>query len=415
MKLNYKYILLFITIVLFSGCAELNKLYTPTIASAEANKYIDSKMEEFEKFKKEYKSPYIIKWIQPNNKKEKCKIYMKKAKASEESISSEYKVFWDGKCKNGYAYGLGREIEKDILLDAESIVLYSGGKKEPKYFVYTNNLSKEKFEGNMKEGYGVITTLTYSENDINLIFKYGLFDNDKNFISKLIATTPFNKNTRYVKSYANIFLYRIDDLRLNEIERRSIEFNTINNKQQQHGYGFLDMKNNTKLEAEVINGQYERKVHLPKSYRNQINDIFFEIKNAGVLALKEQKKAIIVKNKYKKNICNSRKKIHFMSQEDYYRICNEEKEFKVIQKRIEEKLVKIKNLYNEKREQILQERLVQAREAEANAAIRQAKAVEDANFQKSIDSFNRNSQMQQMNNNLMMYNIMPKEHHLYIH
>jgi len=50
------------------------------------------------------------KWIQPSNKDVACKIF--------ESSKNPELILWDGDCKSGYAYGLGREM---IVVDGKSI------------------------------------------------------------------------------------------------------------------------------------------------------------------------------------------------------------------------------------------------------------------------------------------------------
>ncbi|WP_161593894.1 hypothetical protein [Campylobacter armoricus] len=45
--------------------------------------------------------------VQVKNKKEKCLIL-----TSKNTKDESYEIYWDESCKNGYAHGLGREIEK---------------------------------------------------------------------------------------------------------------------------------------------------------------------------------------------------------------------------------------------------------------------------------------------------------------
>ena len=90
--------------------------------------------------------------------------------------------------------------------------------------------------------------------------------------------------------------------------------------------------------------------------------------------------------------------------------------------KIDAKLAQIEQQKQAKRQQQNEQRLIQAREAEAMAAQRRAAAAEQANNQASWDSVNRsiqnmnnNMQMQQLNNNLMRYNFMPKRYDVYLH
>jgi hypothetical protein len=56
-------------------------------------------------------NPYSVIWIQPKNKSEECRLFFGRD-------PKELDVFWDGGCKDGYAYGLGREFLKGISADS---------------------------------------------------------------------------------------------------------------------------------------------------------------------------------------------------------------------------------------------------------------------------------------------------------
>ena len=93
------------------------------------------------------------KWVHPSNKDVACKIF--------ESSKNPELILWDGECKSGYAYGLGREM---IVVDGKSfsaIGKYSGNKTEPTYYLHSEYDSNQYFFGDLSKG-GVITRVTDS-------------------------------------------------------------------------------------------------------------------------------------------------------------------------------------------------------------------------------------------------------------
>ena len=236
----------------------------------------------------------------------------------------------------------------------------------------------------------------------------------------MIKTFPFYDVSEYYKAYPN-FAYRIVDSTQNVFKNSNYEFGLIYNKKL-NGFGFSTNKDGTINGGEVKEGNLLRQVQLPQSYLQKANSILSEITNASNIALDAQRKALIIKEKYKKKICKDSIKVNFMANDEYKSICRENEKIAKLKEKIDIKLAEINKQKQLKMAQQNQQRMIRAREMEAAAAQRQAAAAEQANNQASWDSLNRsiqnmnnNMQMQQLNNNLMMYNYMPKTHHLYIH
>ena len=154
---------------------------------------------------------------------------------------------------------------------------------------------------------------------------------------------------------------------------------------------------------------------MPESYFQNADRIFSEIKNAVFQVQTEQQKASMLRIQYKNKICKDDVKVNFMDNEEYKAICNENKKIAELKIKIDAKLAQLEKLKESKRNEINQQRLIQARETEAAAAQKKANAAVQANYNQSIQNLNNNLQMQQLNNNLMMYNLMPKTHNVYIH
>ena len=385
--------------LLFNACTG-----QPNIAKVneqEVLKYETKYLQEYEQIKNNYIDNNIIKWIQPSNKKESCKVFVGTSTKDDRTLESEYKIFWDGKCKNGYAYGLGREFERGTLTDMEAIAIYSGKKEKPQYYIQKFNLQNVLIEGDLTNGYIVRTFIDDKNMNFNIRYQYGYFSHDKSKPVLITNSSPLNNNISHIKGYPN-FAYQILDFQNNEFDTRLWEMDTLNSNNKIHGYSLAMFKQKYRKGGEFLNGTMTREVDIPYGYYQKTMNIWNEIKQAGQKAIESQNKALLVKKQYKKKICKDSVKVNFIDNKEYKAICNEDQYYSDLKKKIDTKLAQINQSNIQKRDQQNQQRLINAREMEANAALRRASAAESANFNQSMQNINQNMQMNQLNNNLFM-------------
>jgi len=364
----------------------------------------------------------IIKWIQPANKKEQCKVFVGTSKDDDRTIKHDYKIYWDGQCKDGYAYGLGREIEKGFLTDMEAIAMYSGEKKEPDYYYQKCNLQNMIMEGDITNGYFVQTNIKDESLNFRISYSYGYNGRGAN-PSLMIASSPMEDNVLFFKNYPN-FTYKIYDMTNNEFNIINYVFEPLLPSGKTNGFVFAISKNQEFKAFEDINGVRIREVILPQSYTAHIGKILDEIKEAGQKAINAQQTAIAVKKQYKQRICSDSVSVDFMDNKEYKAICEEDKYFAEVKTKLDAELAKIETAKQQQRIRLAQERGLRAQEAQARAAQRQASAAEQANINQSLANFNQsmanmnqsammnlqmqnqsnmlNNQLQQLNNNLFM-------------
>jgi len=408
--------------LLLSACAGQPSI--PKVEQAEVDKYEKAYMAEYEQIKqKNYKPSF--KWVQPKNKKEECKVWVSINPSDDKTTKSDYSLFWDGDCKDGYAYGLGREIENTMLSNIRQIGYYQHGKAQD-YCIQFDPLNGFTRDGECsytpdKPNHYVKTFIKDKQGDLQISYEFGV-GISKNTPAMIMRTYPFYDVVEYFKIYPN-FSYVIADFTKNEFDTRKYEFNIKEHKNGKfNGFGFATLKNGYTNAGEMQNGTLIRRVQLPQSYFNKANSIFSEIKREANLALEAQRKALIIKEKYKKKICKDSVQVDFMDNDEYKAICHEDEYYAKLKQKIDYKLAQIEKQKQAKRTQQQQERLIRAREAEALAAQRRAAAAEEANSQRAWDSLNRsiqntntNMQLQQLNNNIMMYNLTPKRYDVYLH
>ena len=168
-NMNFRNIFsLLILFLLISGCSSTPKL--PLISEEEAFKYEKEYLAEYEQLKSDFSDQSAVKWVQPLNKNSPCKVYVGISKEEDRTLDDNYKIYWDGGCKNGYANGLGREFERATVLNMEALAIYKGKEEKPEYFVQTYQLDNKTQEGDISNGYFVETTI--NEDNFNFDINY---------------------------------------------------------------------------------------------------------------------------------------------------------------------------------------------------------------------------------------------------
>lgn len=404
MKAKQAWILLCGVFFFINACSVHTPL--PKVSSQEIERYYTQYSDELEGINKNQNDKKIVKWIQASNKEEPCKVFVGSSTDDDRTVNPEYQIFWDGKCKNGLAYGIGREFVRGVLVDMEAIAIYSGKQIEPDYYIHKFNLDNVLIEGELNKGYVVKTTIEETNMNLNIQYQYGYFGpsgranltNDPALVS---TTSPFHDNSMFVKAYSN-YSYQIIDYSNNEFDDRRYDVMLMDKNTQPNGFGFSVSKQDHRNSFEFSHGTLVRKVQLPPSYLDEIGSIFQEVKEAGRKAIAAQKKALMVKKQYKKRICKDSITVRFIDNAEYNEICDESHYYEKLKGKVDEKIVKINLAKAQKRAQQNQAKLIQARQMEALAAQRQASAAETANFNQSMQNINQNSQLQQLNNNLFM-------------
>lgn len=396
-------ILLGILIATFSGCTG-GQPSLPQIDDIEAFSYIKKYESEYQQIKSNSQNIEMpFKWIQAANKKEPCKLYVGYSPNDDRTLKDGYKIFWDGNCKNGYAYSLGREFEKGFLINTEAIALYSGEEKEPEYFIQKDNLANITMEGDINNDNFVLTTIKDDGKDFDISYQYGHFDKSPSDIGYYVYSSPFSPNIKYIKAFNN-YGYIMDDVSNNEFNENNYNYNIMDGKSNQlNGFAFSVTKNNVRYDVERINGKLSRRVVLPQSYINYMANIFNEIKYSAQLALDAQKKALMVKQQYKDTICKDTVKVDFIDNKEYKAICNENEKIAQLKTKFDAKLAQIEQQKQAKRQQVNQQRMIRAQESQAAAAQMSAQAQQQANFNQSLQNLNNslnNSHQQNQN----MYN-----------
>lgn len=387
-------------VVLLGGCAAPNIPFTEEYAFSFEKQYIN----EYEQIIAQDKQRHtIVKWIQPANKKENCKIYTGVSEANDRAEKESFKIFWDGECKDGYAYGLGREIViLDMFNSQEQVGIYKNGMADGGYCVrkYINDSSIAMVNGecNYDGGAEYIVRIDIKKDpktfNTLLHFGYGIMNVSPNLF---VIDEPFFGSRQLIKAYPN-FAHIIFDMSNNEFE----EYNTmyiINSRLIDNGIAIKIFKQGYIRIWDVSSGTLF--TSYPQSFIKHVSSIQNEILEAEKLALAAQEKALIIKQNYLDKICKPSIKVTFMDNDKYKAICTDSEKLK----EIFNKNMEIANMQKQQiREQIHRQNIENAAAIQAYAAQRQAEIAQQQVFNQQIQNINQNLQMQQQNFQLQQIN-----------
>lgn len=364
-----------ILVSFISGCYSTPVKDVPFISENEAFKYERKYLAEYEQLEKT-DTQLIVKWTQPANKKIPCKIY------NGLSNDTDYEIYWDGDCKDGYANGLGREFVKSDVLYSEHLAIYKGKQKKPQYYIDTFHLDNTVKEGDLNSGYYVATEVNDNNFNFNINIFYGYFGSYKK-PAQLVFASPLHDAIIYKKKYPN-FSYFLGDWSNDEYTTKKQVFYIIN-KNEQVGFGFEKSKNGSIDSGEFNNGAADRLVRLPKSFFTNADTILTEIKQSGEKALRARIKALKVKKQYMRKICKKSISVDFIDNDEYKKICKDKEYYASLKKKIDIKRAKMNKSKQQRKKQSDQQKLIYAQVIQANAAKLQADAKARRDFWSDIN------------------------------
>jgi hypothetical protein len=369
-----------------------------------------------EKYFREYESivnniqPRNRFYMQPHNKKESCKLLMV---GQEKEKGSNYRLYWDGQCKDGYAHGLGREIEQDDLVNRWVLAVFEKG--EPKgYGIYHNILEDFLVEGEINYDGDAIEHQVHKKffeinrSDAFVSYRAGTFGRTPINPAVFIEYSPlWNGAVISQKRYPN-FMYQFRDFSKDSTQEVEFGFEIVDlDTGKRNGWGFEKNKGQDVVKGLYLNDVGTKTDDFPDAYLKKADDIVAEISLAAQEAHAAQEKAGIVKRQYLNRICRDSVTVDFMNSDEYKDICHSKREQELyakidaqIERQNKERMARLEaesrermarleqeriNSQNRQNERFMQEKIAIERQRLENEKQRAA----SESFQRSMDSLNR--------------------------
>jgi hypothetical protein len=268
-------------------------------------------------------------YVQPLNKNEPCKLPTSK----EQLERTNFRAYWDGKCRDGYAYGLGRDIAISDTHHYEEITIHNG--KGDNFnapavnYDFVNNsvvyrMGSESFPAHSMFG-------EYIQNDynsFNVMYSAGILDAEGNAL--ITQGSPFNP-TRVLINDNRRIVYKFTDNTSAPIVNPSAPIfvaETLDSKSKRPGgFSIVRYGNGQIRHFKVENGQFEP-VSLPEEYLSIVNRKYHEVTLAYREASSKIESARKMEREYLHMACDGGYEFDGVDLEISSKICTWRNQFK---------------------------------------------------------------------------------------
>lgn len=270
-------------------------------------------------------------FVQPVNKTESCKL----PTTSEQITRSNFRAYWDGDCRNGYAYGLGRDIAISDTHHVEEITIHGGSADDysgPSVVVdYVNNQIVYSVRGDQ---FPATTTMVQrmetSVGGFNVA--QTLVVNDGQGRAYVARVSPFDAKRDFFLSEGNgTLVYRFIDntaqppvnLNVPAFLMEAMDPRTkIDN-----GIGVASFPNGIVRHMKMVEGQPEA-ISLAPEYVNHLMRKNQELGAALIQAQSDLQRAQQIEREYLYKACNGKSYIRGLDNSQYTAICTWRDQFK---------------------------------------------------------------------------------------
>ena len=200
--MKYFYSIAFaISATLLSGCARPSFYQLEKISAEEAFSDIRALEEEKSQPHSESESLYT----QPVNKSVPCKVVT----SQDQLDRKNFRAYWDGECKDGFVYGLGRDIAISDTHHVEEIAIYGDNGKiqgpAVQYNFVNQGVAYYSIDNNrLKQGF--VEQIINNEREFNIQYSSFVDSGNASYQSTWSPFSPdfilekYSKNVRYIFS-----------------------------------------------------------------------------------------------------------------------------------------------------------------------------------------------------------------------
>jgi hypothetical protein len=268
-------------------------------------------------------------YIQPVNKAEACDLPTTQDQLNRPNI----RVYWDGDCKNGIAFGLGRSIAISDTYHLDEITILDGdnGWSRPRvYYDYVNNITVHAVGGSRFPAQTVLSEqMVDSISGFNANQTLTVVDElGKVFAVYSSAFQPLSYflNTRLDNAIGYKFTYNSAAL-VTDQNAMIFEARIVDPKSNTTGVTLVRYANGTVRHFMVSDGKDEN-VLFPVAYTDHLHSKYMEVANAAAQANANLQVAQQIEREYLFKACNGKSGIYGLDNSDYTKICTWRDQFK---------------------------------------------------------------------------------------
>lgn len=268
-------------------------------------------------------------FTQPLNKKEPCKL----PTSQDQLERGNFRAFWDGQCKDGYAFGLGRDIAISDTHHVEEIIAHNAtgvNHESPRVnYDFVNNTVEyltpgDKYPANtwFKE------SLSNNNNNFLPYYVFGVSDDSGNV--SLTEYSPIRPLRLYVNDNKSVAYKYSDNSAMPVIDASAASFTAeiMDSKKRTAGGVAIVRYGNGQVRHFKINGASPEPVILPPEYVKKLSDKLEITRNTLTAAQVNIERARKMEREYLYMACNGKHDIDGLDNKTATKICNWRSQFK---------------------------------------------------------------------------------------
>lgn len=270
-------------------------------------------------------------YVQPINKKEACKL----PTTQNQLDRGNFRAYWDGDCKNGFAFGLGRDIAISDTHHIEEIIVHNGRADDwsgPKVdYDYVNNVVHYAVGG--PKAPAATELAEKFENAVSgFNAYYNLVVTDESGNALVLQTSAFNPEKIYLynKSDGLISYKFIDHTAAPSADQNATTFTAEVVDPQRKATGgaaIVSYANGSVRDFLLVNGRPEL-TSFPVTYADHLRAKYQAILDSTSQAHASLQAAYQIEREYLFKACNGKSGIDGMDNTSYTKICTWRDEFK---------------------------------------------------------------------------------------
>lgn len=261
-------------------------------------------------------------YTQPVNKTELCKIFTSK----EQLDRNNFRAYWDGQCRNGFAFGMGRDIAISDTHHLEEITVYSeNGKLTDSPAVtydFVNNEVTYRFIGSKFPSQTIFNEKIKNDPG-SFTTSYSIVLINERSDTRAVYWSPFDHRRILVNSVGNISYKYSEDKFAQNINSKNPVFvaETVDPQSGKPGGFAIVRYGNGQIRHFKVGGIQPEPVELPKEYTSDVEAKYIETQSAQAEISIKIDLAKRIEKEYLYLACNGKHEISGLDNRIATKIC----------------------------------------------------------------------------------------------
>ena len=268
-------------------------------------------------------------FVQPANKKENCKL----PTTQDQIDRRNFRAYWDGQCKDGYAFGLGRDIAISDTHHTEEITIHNGtgdniGSPSVGYDLVNAKVQYYAPTGKFPAASWMNEEIYNNGPNFFVSFTTGVTDESGN--SSIAVNSPLRPTRQLISDRRSVAYRFTDNSRLPAVDPLAVSFSaeTLDPKTKLPGGVAIIRHANGQVRHLKLTGSTPEAVTLPADYVNGLIRTQKTTQDALTRAHSDLERARQIEREYLYLACNGKHTIDGLEVEIATKLCNWRSQFK---------------------------------------------------------------------------------------